>query len=152
MARLDMTLLEVVEATGLDHRTIRNIVEGVSRPHARTLHKLAEGFGVSTDELFKDPYQAGQALFDRATNPIVADVIGEHPDLFASWTQTDFDELYSRMAVGGELTKEGTLASAKEMNTRQELMYQVAVILESDKANLMREFTAMLFREVTSIE
>ncbi len=152
MARLDMTLHDVVEATGLDHRTIRSIVDGVSRPHARTLHKLAEGLGVSTDELFQDPYQAGQALFDRATNPVVAEVIEAHPDLFTHWTPNDFDELFSRMAVGGELTKEGTLVAAKEMNVRQELMYQVAVILESDRANLMREFTSMLFRQVTSVE
>jgi transcriptional regulator with XRE-family HTH domain len=152
MARLNMTLQDVVEATGLDQRTIRSLVDGNTQPHARTLHKLADGLGISTDELFQDPYQTGQALFDRATNPVAAEVIETHPELFRHWTQVDFEELFSRMAVGGEHTQAGTLAAAKEMNARQELQYQVAVILESDQANLMRDFTSLLFRQVTSLE
>ena len=144
-----MTMFDLSQATGLDQRTIRSLLEGASRPHARTLHRLAEGLGVSTDELFRDPYQTSHS-FDRATNPVVAETIDLHPDLFAHWNSAEFDELYSRMAVGGELTQEGTLAAAAEMNDRQELMYQVAVILESDKAHLMQEFTNMLFNQVTN--
>lgn len=152
MARLDMTLDDVVEATGLDQRTVRSILHGITRPHARTLHKLAEGLGVAADELFQDPYQGGQVAFDRATNPAVGEVVEAHPELFARWTQAEFDELFSRMAVGGELTEEGALAAAEAMNARRELMVQVAVILESGEADLMREFVALLFRRVTAVE
>jgi len=157
MARLDMTLQDVVESTGLDHRTLRRIMQGVTTPHARTLHKLAEGLGVSTDELFQDPYQNGLspfniASFDKATNPAVAEVIETHPETFARWTPTDFEELFSRMAVGGELTEEGTLAAAKAMNVRRRLMLEVSVILESSEAHLMHDFVGWLYRRVTTLE
>jgi len=152
MARLDMTQQDVVDASGLDQRTVRSILQGVTRPHARTLHKLAEGLGVAADELFQDPYQAGQAAFDRATNPAVADVVEARPELFEGWTQADFNELFSRMALGGALTESGVLASAEAMNARRQLLHQVAVILESGEAELMRDFVALLFRRVTTVD
>ena len=55
MAQLAMTYEDLVDATGLDSRTIRGIVRGAHTPQARTLHKLAEGLGVSTDDLFAPP-------------------------------------------------------------------------------------------------
>lgn len=157
MARLNMTLGEVVKATGLDERTVRSILQGATRPHARTLHKLADGMGVSTDELFQDPYQGGDAnfapaSFDRATNPVAAEVVGAHPELFEHWTPADFNELFSRMAVGGELTEAGTLTVVHAMNERRDLMYQVAVVMESNEADLMRDFVKLLFRRVTAVE
>ncbi len=152
MARLDMTQQDVVDASGLDQRTVRSILQGVTRPHARTLHKLAEGLGVAADELFQDPYQAGQAAFDRATNPAVADVVEARPELFEDWTQADFNELFSRMALGGALTESGVLASVEAMNARHQLLYRVAVILESGEAELMREFVAILYRQVTAVD
>ena len=151
MARLNMTLQEVVDSTELDERTVRSILRGVTRPHTRTLHKLAQGLGVSTDELFQNPYLASQTRFDRSTNPIVAEVVDTHPELFSNWTQTDFDELFSRVAVGGEMTEEGALAATRAMNARHELMVQVAVILESNEASLLSEFVAMLYRRVTTV-
>lgn len=152
MARLDMSQQDVVDASGLDERTVRSILQGVTHPHARTLHKLAEGLGVAADELFQDPYQSGQAAFDRATNPAVAEVVETRPELFEGWTEADFNELFSRMALGGELTESGVLASAEAMNARRQLLHQVAVILESSEAELMREFVALLFRRVTAVE
>ena len=157
MAQLNMTQSEVVQATGLDERTVRSILQGSTRPHARTLHKLADGLGVSTDELFQDPYQSSDsslnmAAFDRATNPIAAEVVEAHPELFDKWTAADFNELFSRMAVGGELTEAGTLAVVQAMNERRELMYQVAVVMESDEAALMRDFVKLLFQRVTTLE
>lgn len=152
MARLNMTQQDVVNASGLDERTVRSILQGVTRPHARTLHKLAGGLGVEADELFQDPYRDGQAAFDRATNPAVATVIDAQPELFAAWTAADYDELFSRMACGGELTESGVVASAEAMNARRQLWRQVAIILESGEAELMRELVALLYRRVTAVE
>jgi len=151
MARLDMTLQDVVEATGLDERTVRSIVQEGSRPHARTLHKLAQGLGVSTDELFQDPYRAGGNSFDAATNPVVSEVIQQHPELFTDWNDAEFAELFSRMAVGGELTEAGALAAAESMNARREVLFQAAVILESSEGDLLREMIALLYRRVTDV-
>jgi transcriptional regulator with XRE-family HTH domain len=148
MVRLNMKLSDVVEATGLDERTVRSILRGTTRPHARTLHKLAIGLGVDPDELFHDPRDA-IGSFDRAANPAVAEVVESHPHLFVGWTATDFEELFSRVAVGGELTEPGAIAAAQAMNRRRDLMKQVAVILESPEAEHLREFIAMLYRRVT---
>ncbi len=157
-----MTQVEVVKATGLDERTVRSILQGVTRPHARTLHKLANGLGVDTDELFQDPFQTNDTglssaeisptTFDAATNPVATKVVDVHPELFEHWTAADFNELFSRMAVGGELTEEGTLTVVRSMNERRELMYQVAVVMESNEADLMRDFVKLLFRRVTTVE
>jgi transcriptional regulator with XRE-family HTH domain len=150
MARLGLTQADVVAATGLDERTVRSLMRGDSQPHARTLHKFAAGLGVEVDELFRDP-RDGAAAFDRATNPAVAETIERNPRVFARWTAADFDELYSRVAVGGELTETGALAAAEAMNQRRELLERVAVLLETREADLLREFVAMLYRRATDI-
>ena len=156
MAQLNMTQSQAAAATGLDERTLRSILHGDTQPHARTLHRLAEGLGVEVDELFQDPSQSGEGLsassaFDRATNPVAAEVVENHPELFENWVAADFDELFSRMAVGGELTEDGTLAAARAMNERRELMRQAAVVFESSEGDLLREFIQMLYRRATDI-
>jgi transcriptional regulator with XRE-family HTH domain len=149
MARWGMTQADVVNATRLDERTVRSFIRGEARPHARTLKKMADGLGVAVDELLHDPGLA--AAFDRATNPAAAQIIDDHPQLFADWTPAEFDELFSRVAVGGELTEAGALAAAEAMNERRQLMTQAAVILESDQADLLREFVALLYRRATTL-
>jgi len=148
MTRLDMTLQDVVEATDLDERTVRSLLQGTTRPHTRTLHKLAQGLGVPTDELFQDPYHAGQALFDRATNGAVSELLDSHPELFSDWAPSDFDELFSRVGIGGELTESGALAAVHAMNGHRETLHRVAVVLESDEADLLRGFVEMLYERV----
>ncbi len=151
MVRLNMKLAEVVDATGLDERTVRSILRGTSRPHARTLHKLASGLGINPDELFQDPH-AQAAAFDRAANPAASRVIDSYPELFARWTPAEFDELFSRVAVGGELTEHGAVSAARAMNSRRDLVKQVAVILETGEAELLREFVDLLYRRVTTMQ
>ncbi len=156
MAAMNMTQSQVAEATGLDGRTLRSILQGDSQPHSRTLHKLADGLGVSVDELFQQSGLVGNGAltassFDRATNPTAVETVEAHPELFRDWTVAEFNELFSRMAVGGELTEAGTLAAARKMNERRELMHKVAVILESSEADVMREFIQLMYRRATSI-
>lgn len=147
MVRLNLKLADVVAAAELDERTVRSILRGATRPHARTLHKLAAGLGVDPDELFQEPRAA--AAFDRAANPAVARTMDEHPELFARWTSAEYDELFSRVAVGGELTQEGALAAARAMNARRELMTKIAIILETGEGELLRELVVLLYRRVT---
>jgi transcriptional regulator with XRE-family HTH domain len=69
MARLNLTLHDVTEKSGLNVRTIKAILNGRnSKPHSRTLHRLAIGLGVETDEFFKGrtPAKFGDgSLIDR---------------------------------------------------------------------------------------
>lgn len=150
MARLGLTQAEVVLATGLDERTVRSLLRGKSRPHARTLHKFASGLGIDVDELFHD-LNAGAAAFDRSTNPAVSQIIDGHPELFRQWRAADFDELFSRVAVGGELTEAGAMAAAQAMNERHELFEKVAILLETSEAELLREFIGLLYRRATAV-
>ena len=75
MAAGGLSFGRVAEQTGLDERTIRGILGGGNKPHAQTLHRLAEGLGVKVDEFFVDPAQLLYRRFDRQTNPVVAEVI-----------------------------------------------------------------------------
>jgi transcriptional regulator with XRE-family HTH domain len=150
MAQQGLTQADVVAATGLDERTVRSLMRGMAQPHARTLHKFAMGLGVEVDELFRDSTD-GAAAFDRATNPAVAAAIERHPTVFARWTAGEFEELTSRVGVGGELTETGALAAAEAMNDRRQLLERVALLLESSEGELLREFVAMLYRRATDI-
>jgi transcriptional regulator with XRE-family HTH domain len=150
MARDGLTFDEVVQATGLDERTLRGLVRGTNKPHARTLHKLATGWGISIDELFRRPTVSTQRSFDQATNPLIENVVDEHPDLFEAWTEAEFDELYSRFGTGGPLNEPGVLAAAEAMNDRRALLKQVCVVLESSESELLAEFVELLYRRVTA--
>ena len=150
MARDGLTFDDVVQATGLDERTLRGLVRGTNRPHARTLHKLTTGWGISIDELFQPSSLSTQRGFDRATNPLVEVVVGARPEVFDQWSEAEFDELYSRVGVGGPLNEAGVLAAAQAMNGRRALLKQVCVVLESSEAELLAEFVGLLYRRVTA--
>jgi transcriptional regulator with XRE-family HTH domain len=149
MARLDLTIDEVVERAGLDLRTVQGILLGRNpRPHARTLHRLAAGLGVPADELFQTPSRLAHRRFDRLTNPRVEEALTAEPALFADWTDADFNELYSRFGTGGGLTMDGALEAARQMNRNRQVHEQVAVVLESGEAELLRELVEVLHRRV----
>lgn len=139
---------EVVEATGLDARTVRGIARGDQRPHARTLHKLVEGLGVSTEELFAPPTGLSAAAFDAATNPAVDRVRNSHPAVFDGWAADDFAELASQFGVGGELTDTGALEKAKAINAKREVLRQTKVVLETSRGGLLAEFVQVLYERV----
>jgi transcriptional regulator with XRE-family HTH domain len=149
MARHALTFDDVVAASGLDERTLRAIARGTNNPHARTLHKLANGLGVDIDELFRPPGRFAPRGFDRATNTLVDGVVKRHAHVFQNWSAADFDELYSRFGTGGQLTESGVLAAAEAMNAKRDLLRQVSVILESSEAELLEEFVELLYRRAT---
>ncbi len=148
MANLGVTIEEVVQRTGLDVRTVKGILDGSHRPHARTLTRLAEGLAVSSDEFFLDPVQLLYRQFDFRTNPVVEEVIADCPDLFAGWTDLDFDELHSRVGTGGPLTAEGTVQAVRQMNHNRQLHEKLAVLLESSDADLIRGIVEMMYEKV----
>ena len=148
MARLALTIEQVVEKSGLDKRTIKGILDGTNKPQPRTIGRLAEGLEVAADEFFVDPAQLLYRQFDRQTNPVVQEVIDAHPNLFAGWTVADFDELHSRFGAGGPLTAEGTLTAVSDMNRRRELHEKLDLLLESSHAELTCRMLEALCKEV----
>ena len=148
MARHGLTLEDVVDRTGLDERTIKGILAG-TKPHARTLHRLASGLEVVSDEFFQDPSLLAHRLFDRATNPVVEEVVSNHRELFQGWTEADFDELYSRFGTGGGLTMDGALAAVASMNHNREIHHKVALLLESGEAEFLSQLVKLLYQRIT---
>jgi transcriptional regulator with XRE-family HTH domain len=148
MAVRGLTLSRVAEQTGLHVRTVRGVLRGDKKPHAQTLHRLAEGLGVDVEEFFVDPAQLVYRRFDRRTNPLVAGVIEDHKELFHGWTEADFDELHSRVGAGGALTAEGALAAVQQMNRKRELHERLDLLLESSQAEVAVGILNVLYEKV----
>lgn len=148
MARDSLTYDDVVEASGLDQRTIRGIALGNKKPHARTLHQLADGLGVTADELFIDAATISSAGFDEATNPVVRRVVHDHPHECNDWSAADFAELYSRFGHGGELTEEGVLQVIDRMNHHRDVLRRARIVLESGDAGLLADFVELLYQRI----
>jgi transcriptional regulator with XRE-family HTH domain len=148
MARGGLTLGQLVAASGLHERTVKAILAGRTKPHARTLHRLARGLGVSTDELFEQASPLAHRLFDRRTNPAMQDVVDAHPELFEGWTETDFEELYSHFGTGGALTPGGAAELVLAMNEKRAVHHKVALLLESGEAALLIGLVDLLYQKI----
>ena len=148
LARQGLTVEELSQRCGLDQRTIKGILAGHKNPHARTIHELARGLDVDPDELFQDPSLLAHRLYDRQTNPAVAEIVESRPELFVGWTEHDFDKLYGTFGIGGALTSEGVVALAEKMNIARQVHQKVSVILETGEAELLRDFVDMLHKRV----
>jgi len=148
MVRQGWSLGELALASGIDERTIRGILSGGQRPQNRTLQRLAETLHAPTDELFQDPSLLAHRLFDRATNPVVDEVVAAEPALFRGWSERDYDALYSRFGVGGALTRDGARAAAQAINRQRRVLDQVALILETHEADLLAAIVETLHHRV----
>ncbi|MCR4412282.1 MAG: helix-turn-helix domain-containing protein [Thermoguttaceae bacterium] len=137
MTRAGLTIEQLADRAGVDCRSIRGILDGSNRPHARTLHRLAEGLGVDADEFFLDPVRLLYRRLDRQTNPLVAEILQAHPELTEGWTAADFDELHSRFGTGGGLTADGALETIHRMNRNRSLHERLAVLLETSQRELI---------------
>ena len=149
MARAGFTISQVAQRAGLDERTIQAILQGRgTRPHARTLQKLAAGLDAHVDELYQNPSVLAYRHFDRQTNPVVDEVVAHQPALFDGWTAEDFDELYSHFGAGGALTHSGTLTMVQRINRKRDIQAKVDLILETSEAPLLCDIVEALFKRV----
>ena len=148
MAAGGLSVRGVAQRTRLDERTIRGILGGGNKPHAQTLHRLAAGLGVKVDEFFVDPAHLLYRRFDRQTNPLVAEVLETHGELFDGWTEGDFDELHSRVGTGGALTADGALTAVRHMNHKREMHEILDLLLESSHTKLATGLLNVLYSNV----
>ncbi|MCS7305013.1 MAG: helix-turn-helix domain-containing protein [Thermoguttaceae bacterium] len=144
MVKRGFSAAELSKRSGVDRRTIRALLAGNTRPHWQTVHRLAGGLGVSTDELFLKPAQLVYRHLDRQANPAVAELISEEPELFVGWTEEDFDELFSRVGAGGPLTRQGALQAVEQMNQNRRAHEQLSLLLETSYAELVRRLLEAL--------
>jgi transcriptional regulator with XRE-family HTH domain len=148
MAKADVTQEAFSQSTGIDERTLRGILKMRNQPHARTIKKIADALGVDVDELYR-PVALASRQFDRDTNTFVDAVVRRRPELFRNWSEGDYDELYSRFGVGGQLTEEGVTEIAERMVRHRAIRRKVQVIQESDGDTLLTAVVNELYEMVT---
>ena len=148
MAAEGVSTRQIAERSGIDERTIRAVLGGTSKPHARTLHRLADGLAVSVDEFFLDPSQLLYRRLARRANPMVDEVARTHRKLFIGWAEADFDELHARTGANGTPTVEGTLAAVAEMNRIRKLHDKLDLLLESSQTELIGKVIDVVYKHV----
>lgn len=85
MVERGLTVRQVIEATRLHERTIKGVLRGTVKPHARTLHQLAAGLGFEAREFFPGPDTSTAVVVPIADKPILEQAAvalqGEYRDL-----------------------------------------------------------------------
>jgi hypothetical protein len=82
---------------------------------------------------------------------VIESVARQNGDLFAAWSEADFDELYSQFGAGGALNEAGVVTAAEAINAKRALLRKAAVILESSESELLADFVKLLYRRVTDV-
>ena len=154
---------EMARRAGVSRTTVYHLLGGrTQRPHYSTLNKIAAALEIPAERLqggesAPEPEPAGrvpravsieQRAFDRGTNPLIAEVCAERPELFTDWSPDDWDELYSTFGTGGPLSREGVTDAAERMNRQRETLQQLHVVLETHLADVAAEMVATLYRMV----
>ena len=137
LRRREMTPAALAARSGIDEAIVRALVRGeITRPSLTTLDPLAAALEVDVAELLtagpRSERRQESRAFDRRTNPVVAEVVAAHPQLFTGWCPADYDDLYSRFGVGGPLSFAGALECAAAINDRRALTAKVALLLETE--------------------
>lgn len=128
-------------------------------PHPKTLNKIAQVFGMSCEDLCDFSSLAKQKSSDsqaeqtqkrinQQTNPVIAQVVRELPELFQGWQQDEWDEIYSCFGVGGALSEEGVKEVARQINQRQELIRRVSILFETEHHDELVVFVDHLYQSV----
>jgi len=89
-----------------------------------------------------------QRDFDRSTNCVVTEVYQESPELFAGWTDDEWDELYSTFGTGGPLTAEGVADATNRMNQKRETVRKLQIVLDTHLGDVAAKLIATLYQMV----
>ena len=97
MARLDLTIEQLVDKSGLSERTVKGILNGQSKPQARTIRRLAATLDVSVDEFFWPPVGMRPVV----PEPTVGEIRAKFDSLLASDQRELVIELVEALARRG---------------------------------------------------
>lgn len=128
---LSPSYAEIAEALGICHRS--NVREKLQRLIAKGYIEQAPGVPRSLKTTGKWELRRRRE-FGLAANPLVMQVVQEHPEEFHGWKPEQFDSLLSRRACGGELTEAGVLHEARKMNENETALNDCSALLEVDEA------------------
>lgn len=145
----------LAEKSGVSRTTLFQLERGaIPSPRAVTLNRLACALNLPVSLLSaRDEPDVAHSLapdcesarFDRQTNPYVAIVAHQYPQVFAGFRDDDWDALYSSFGTGGALTEEGVLYRALNIARKRETLRRVSVLLETQLAEPTRAMVDSLF-------
>jgi len=157
---------QLATKSNISRTTISLLENGhLPRPRAKTLGKLAAALEISPEELnpcltadtshspsrfLGQPanHSKKSQAFDRVTNPLVSEVFAEIPELFLSWTEEEFDELYSTFGNGGALNRQGVIDLAHAINCKRETVQKLHVLLETHLGEATSQMIDALYQLV----
>jgi transcriptional regulator with XRE-family HTH domain len=150
-------IVELERRSAVGRTTLYHLEKGhTQRVRSSTIAAIARAFGLDVAELLapaepstsRTSERQRSAEFDRATNPAVAEVARERPEVFEGWTAEDWEEINSQFGVGGQLTPLGALKSAESINEKRETVRQLQVVLETHLRDVAREVIETFYRMV----
>ena len=148
-------VVELERRSGIGRTTLYHLEKGhTQRVRSSTLAAIAGAFDIEVGQLVQSaiddhpPERRRSAAFDRVTNPAVADVARERPEVFEGWSADDWEEINSQFGVGGQLTPLGALKAAEAINEKRETVRQLQVVLETHLRDVAREVIETFYRMV----
>jgi len=148
-------IVELERLSGVARTTLYHLEKGhTQRVRSSTIAAIARAFKMDVAELVapvetaRSAERRRSAAFDRATNPAVAEVARERPEVFEGWTAEDWEEINSQFGVGGQLTPLGALKTAEAINEKRETVRQLQVVLETHLRDVAREVIETFYRMV----
>lgn len=148
LAKFNVEPQAFAETTGVDERTLRGVIQSRTTPHVRTIKRIADGFGVEVDELYRPVPALSDKRFDRECNALVEQVKRVYPELYVGWTTAQDDELYSQFGTGGAMTEEGILAATKRILERCEVERQFRLVYESHEGAMLRDVVRLAYNRL----
>lgn len=124
--RLSPTYAEIGEALGVTKQAVQYQVKQLEA--LGYLAKPRDARSLMVTDLWR---RYRRHRLDRDTNPLVAVVADEQPELFESFDENDWETLYSLRGVGGGLTREGVEQAAGRINENRQRRQQVEQLLEN---------------------
>jgi len=154
-------VVELERRSGVGRTTLYHLEKGnTQRVRSSTIAAIARAFEIEVSDLLSAAGAGGaleaarsaerrrSAAFDRATNPAVAEVARERPEVFDGWTADDWEEINSQFGVGGQLTPLGALKAAEAINDKRETIRQLQVVLETHLRDVARGVIETFYRMV----
>lgn len=153
---------DLAQRAGVSRTTLHHIERGaVQKPRATTLSRLGSVLDIEPDAWHTTSAPAavprpapddlpGDAAtqFDQQTNPVVAEVAAQHPQLFRGLTAADWEALVSQVGVGGGLTSEGVVEAAQRLQDDRETLTKLRSILQTHLRDSARQLIGALYDTV----
>jgi transcriptional regulator with XRE-family HTH domain len=149
--RSGLTIEDLSARTGIDLSTLRRWRRnGVSQPRHEYIEALGKVFHLGDPwSLMTGSSPPATNHLDRETNHLVDEVARQRPEVFRSFSDEDWSELYSQHGIGGPLTHEGVLSAAQRINRKRELRGKFEAILETEHFETLANLIEVLYRDTS---